>query len=50
MGMLMNDCVANMGMLKCFVPPHFHLLFRRDDGNKQLLLIHSSVISHFIVV
>ena len=50
MGMLRSDRVANMGMLKCFIPPHFHQLFRRDDGNKQLLIIYSSVISHFIVV
>ena len=30
MCMLRNDRVANMSMLKCFVPPHFHQLFRRD--------------------
>ena len=28
----------------------FHQLFRRDDGNKQLLLNHPSGISHFIEV
>ena len=41
MGMLRNDRVANMSMLKCFAPPHFHQLFRQEDGNKQLPLIHS---------
>ena len=50
MGMLRNDRVANMVVLKSFVPLHFHQLLRRDDGNEQHLLIHSSVISHFIVV
>ena len=50
MGMMRDDRVADMSMLKCYVPSHFHQLFRRDDGNKQLLLNHSSIISHFIVV
>ena len=39
--MMGDDRVADMSMLKCYVPPHFHQLFRRDDGNKPLLLIHS---------
>ena len=44
------DRVADMNMLKCYVPPHFHQPFHRDDGIKQLLLNNSSGISYFIVV
>ena len=50
MGMMRDVRVADMSMLKCYVPPYFHQRFRLDDGNKQLLLNYSSVISHFIVV
>ena len=50
MGMMRDDRVADMSMLEFYVPSHFHQLFRRDDGNKQLLVNHSWVISHFIVV